>query len=204
MPESEKRPTKQRILDTAVGLFAQHGFKDVSMREIAKEVGIKASSLYKHYESKESILKSIFELFRQRLAQTEMAGQMPVLSSPAEYFSLAYEKFKQVMWQPDVIKIARIITVEQQRSQSVREFLVQEMIEKPITATQYVLDVMKNEGLIRRDTDTRVLAEEYCAYIVYLYFEQNFLHIGPSLDVIDEKMKQHNDFFVRSILKQGE
>ncbi len=203
MPQTQDKPTKQRILDVATDLFAQSGFKDVSMREIAQAVGIKASSLYKHFEGKEGILESIFEIFRDRLSAAEMTGQMPQLSSPADYFSLAFDKFKQVMWQPDVIKIARIITVEQQRSQSVREFLVQEMIEKPVMGTQYVLDIMKNDGLIR-DIDTRVLAEEYCAYIVYLYFEQNFLHTGPSLDVIDEKMRQHNDFFVRNILKQGE
>ena len=52
--------------------------------------------------------------------------------------------------------------------------------------------------------DARVLAEEYNAYIVYLYFEQNFLHERPSLEVIDKKMKQHNDYFAKYIFKQGE
>ncbi len=193
--------TRQRILDISIDLFSQYGFKEVTMRQIAGEVGIKASSLYKHYESKEALLESIFALFRDKLRQTEL--DVPEFKSLREYFTLAYEQFKEIMWEPTVLKIAKIITMEQLHSSSVRAFLVEEMIVKPVQATIYVLEMMKVQGLIR-DIDARVIAEEYCAYIVYLYFEQNFLHTEPSLAVIDEKMKQHNDFFVQHILKQGE
>jgi len=201
MPQQAEASTKQRILEVSIELFAKYGFKDVTMRQIAKEVGIKASSLYKHYESKEDILNNIFALFKEKLTQTEM--RMPDFKSPSEYFTLAYEQFKQVMWESDVLKIAKIITREQQHSQSVREFMVRELVEKPNQITTYVFDIMAKQGLIR-ETDTRVLAEEYNAYIVYLYFEQNFLYDSPSLDVIDKKMKQHNEFFARYVLKQGE
>jgi hypothetical protein len=81
--------------------------------------------------------------------------------------------------------------------------MVRELVEKPNQITTYVFDMMAKQGLIR-ETDTRVLAEEYNAYIVYLYFEQNFLYGSPNLDVIDKKMKQHNEFFSRYVLKQGE
>ena len=201
MTRSELRSTKQRILGIAIDLFSQYGFKDVSMREIAGEVGIKASSLYKHYESKEAILESIFAFFQEKLRQTEIV--IPDFKTLNEYFTLAYEQFKKIMWEPTVLKIAKIITMEQLRSSTAREFLLQEMTVKPVQATKCVLDMMHAQGMID-NVNTQVLAEEYCAYIVYLYFEQNFLNSGPSLDVIDEKMKQHNEFFVRTVLKQGD
>ena len=190
--------TKQKILDSAIDLFSQYGFKEVSMRQIANEVGIKASSLYKHYSSKEDILENIFALFTEKLRQTEI--EVPEFTSLSEYFTQSFEQFKAIMWEPTVLKIAKIITIEQMYSRTVREFLLQEMTVKPVQATKYVLDMMQRQGMIR-DMDTRVLAEEYCAYIVFLYFEQNFLHTSPNLDVIDEKMKQHNDFFISNILK---
>lgn len=192
--------TKQRILDVAINLFSQYGFKDVTMRQIAGEVGIKASSLYKHYASKENILENIFAFFQEKLRQTEL--EVPAFNSLSDYFTLAYEQFKEIMWEPTVLKIAKIITAEQMHSCSAREFLAKEMTVKPVQATKYVLDMMKDQAMIS-DIDTQVVAEEYCAYVVYLYFEQNFLHTAPSLDVIDKKMTQHNDFFVRYILKQG-
>lgn len=193
--------TKQRILSVSIDLIAQYGFKEVSMRQIANEVGIKASSLYKHYENKEDILNSIFALFSEKLTQTDV--QMPEIESPRQYFELAFERFKQVMWEPTVLKMAKIITREQQYNRSVRDSFVQVLIDKPAQTTKHVFDIMAEKGLIR-DMDTRVLAEEYNAYIVYLYYEQNLLHDSPSLEVIDKKMKQHNDYFARYILKHGE
>ena len=199
MPQQAEPTTKQRILDVSIDLIAKYGFKEVTMRQIAKEVGIKASSLYKHYESKEDILNSIFALFSEKLAQTDV--QMPEIESPSQYFELAFERFKQVMWEPGVLKIAKIITMEQHYSRSVRDSFAKVLIEYPAQTTKHVFDLLAEKGHIR-DMDTRVLAEEYNAYIVYLYFEQNLLHDSPSLEVIDKKMKQHNDFFARYILNK--
>jgi len=197
---NENKTTKQRILDVATDLFAQYGFKEVSMRQIAADVGIKASSLYKHYNSKEDILAYIFGVFKEKLRQTE--APIPHFASPKEYFTMAYAQFKQVMGAPDVMKIAKIITKEQMYSDSARAFMIEEMIEKPVQATKYILDMMQANGRINV-SDTQVIAEEYCAYIVYLYFEQNILIAEPDLDYIDRKMKQHNDFIVRCINNEG-
>ena len=51
--------TKQRILSEALKLFASKGYEAVSVAQIAGAVGIKAPSLYKHYESKRDIFHSI-------------------------------------------------------------------------------------------------------------------------------------------------
>ncbi|MDR0952139.1 MAG: TetR/AcrR family transcriptional regulator [Oscillospiraceae bacterium] len=56
---SSTRDTKERILLVAVQLFAKRGYVAVSVRDIAKMVGIKASSLYYHYDSKDEIFTDI-------------------------------------------------------------------------------------------------------------------------------------------------
>ena len=47
--------TRTRILDVAVPLFAEAGYDGVSMRAIAKAVGIQAASLYNHFPDKQSL-----------------------------------------------------------------------------------------------------------------------------------------------------
>lgn len=47
--------------DTALKLFAEHGFKQVSMRDLAHSIGIKAGSLYYYIESKEQLLFEFLE-----------------------------------------------------------------------------------------------------------------------------------------------
>ena len=53
--------TKEKIFEAALDLFSKKGYDSVSLREIADNVGIKKSSIYSHYPSKEAILMDIFE-----------------------------------------------------------------------------------------------------------------------------------------------
>ena len=54
--------TKQRILTEAVKLFSKEGDEAVGVDQIAKAVGIKAPSLYKHYKNKRDIFDSILQV----------------------------------------------------------------------------------------------------------------------------------------------
>jgi len=49
-----KRNTKETILFESLKLFADKGYDGVTVRDIAAEVGIKQSSLYKHYKKKKN------------------------------------------------------------------------------------------------------------------------------------------------------
>lgn len=51
------------VIKTAAKLFKINGFENTSMRDIASELGIEASSLYNHIKSKDEILETIcFEM----------------------------------------------------------------------------------------------------------------------------------------------
>ena len=50
---------KQEIITVASNLFKEKGYSAVTMRDIAKEMGIKAASLYNHIKNKEEILTFI-------------------------------------------------------------------------------------------------------------------------------------------------
>ena len=45
--------TKERILETALELFAQNGYLGTSMNDIAGRLGFTKAALYKHYTSKQ-------------------------------------------------------------------------------------------------------------------------------------------------------
>lgn len=55
--------TRERIINAAIVLFSDIGYSKISVRDIAKKVGIKAASLYNYFDSKEEILHALYDYF---------------------------------------------------------------------------------------------------------------------------------------------
>lgn len=53
--------TRQAILIAAARLFAEKGYSECNLREIADKVGIKAGSFYYHFKSKDQILDEVLD-----------------------------------------------------------------------------------------------------------------------------------------------
>lgn len=80
--------TKERILETALELFAQRGYLGTSMSDIAGELGITKGALYKHYTSKQEILGSIVE--RMNKMDYERAEEYEMPEAEPDGFAEAY------------------------------------------------------------------------------------------------------------------
>jgi AcrR family transcriptional regulator len=53
--------TRERILDAAEPLFADHGFSGTAMRDIGRSVGLNPGSLYNHFPSKQVLYEAVLE-----------------------------------------------------------------------------------------------------------------------------------------------
>lgn len=60
------KDTKNRILESALLLFAQRGYEAASMSDIASELGITKGALYRHFAGKRAILDGILERMREQ------------------------------------------------------------------------------------------------------------------------------------------
>lgn len=65
----KRRPTRnlgagdkrERILDAAVRVFAKSGFHDTRVADVAKAAGVADGTIYLYFESKDELLRSLFE-----------------------------------------------------------------------------------------------------------------------------------------------
>jgi AcrR family transcriptional regulator len=58
---------RDELLAIAARLFAERGFKNTTVRDIADAAGILSGSLYHHFDSKESIVDELLDSFQQKL-----------------------------------------------------------------------------------------------------------------------------------------
>ena len=145
--------TKQRILAEAVSLFAKEGYEAVSVEQIAKAVGIKAPSLYKHYKSKRDIFDSILRFMEQQDGEQAAACSLPDM--PPEVMPEAYQtssveslitfsKQQFRYWTEDAFasSFRKMLTVEQYRSQEMSSLYQQYLGAGPL---KYVADLLGSQ-----------------------------------------------------------
>ena len=116
--------TRERIIDEALTLFSQRGFEGVTVKEIAQAVGIKDSSLYKHFPSKQAIFGEIIDQMEIRLNQMHAVLQVPDArrQDVSNFFSrqssqsmteMVEQMFIFYLRDPIVGRIRRLFTIEQ-------------------------------------------------------------------------------------------
>lgn len=65
-PARPRGDTRQRILDTALGLFAERGYAGTSIRDIAEVLGVTKAAVHYHFAAKEHIVVGLLRPFLQQ------------------------------------------------------------------------------------------------------------------------------------------
>lgn len=61
LPDPRTAETRQRIIETALRLFAEHGFRGVSVRDLSAAAAVNVAAVNYHFGSKQGLYHTIFE-----------------------------------------------------------------------------------------------------------------------------------------------
>ena len=172
--------TKEKIFDVSLDLFSKKGYDSVSLREIAEEVGIKKSSIYSHYSSKEAILMEIFEYFTNQLEPDNLpttdniflsSDNETLLENPELFYHQGSEAIKKMLSLERNIKIFKLIFIQMHYNETIRLFFQNEILVKPLIFWNDFFTILKEKGIINEDSNTKLLAKEYYSFPIYLLLE---------------------------------
>ena len=82
--ERSDRVTFDEHRHTALKLFAQHGFRQISMRDLAQHIGLKPGAIYYYIESKEQLLFEFIEEIYDQLNVADSQAYNVLHLSPLE------------------------------------------------------------------------------------------------------------------------
>lgn len=109
--------TKELILKKALDMFAKLGYNAVSIRDIAKAVNIKESSIYYHFKNKQDILDSLVAKYESHIKGLidklqESMSELNVESKLSwDWLSEFY--FEQYLFEPFCNQMMRFLMIEQ-------------------------------------------------------------------------------------------
>lgn len=140
------KDTKERILESALKLFATDGYEAVSVSMIAGELGITKGALYRHYKNKRDIFGSILK----RMEQNDFDGageyDLPQTNNQDEYGGISFKNFAEYSkmqfryWTENEFasSFRKMLTVEQYRSEEMSELYSQYLASGPLGYVQSI------------------------------------------------------------------
>lgn len=171
--------TKNKILEVSLALFAQKGFDGVSVREIAKEVGVRESALYKHYKNKEDILDKIAEEMILVIRKTYEQQRVPesVEIEVAEgYRNITEEQLCEMSWNifemftedPKLSNFRKLLVQEQFHNKAFAECYNKFFLEGVINSQAKTFMQLVNNGFLRK-VDERIIALQFYGPILLMF-----------------------------------
>lgn len=195
--------TKEKILNTALLLFAENGYEAVSVNMIAGKLGITKGALYKHYKNKrdifDSIVKRMYEVDAKRSNQydvpkenydTDPAGYDTVTLNNIKSFTLAQLLF----WTEDdfASNFRKMLSLERYRNSEIAELYGNCVTFGPVAYMKDIFDRMIANGIIKQQ-NSKELAIEYYAPL-YLMIEMS--DGSDNKKEYTELLEQHIENFI--------
>src|SRR6266513_5293894 len=101
-PRSQRRdPNRQRIVDAARGHFFSHGFRSVTMDDLAEELGISKKTLYTYFPGKFDLLEAVLA---DKLAAVEATLKEVTRAHPEDFPATLRELLAGTQRELDEIK----------------------------------------------------------------------------------------------------
>src|SRR5436853_7245465 len=155
-PRSRKRdPHRQRIVDAARIHFFNHGFRSVTMDDLAQELGISKKTLYAHFPSKIELLEAVLV---DKFAGVETKLNEVMRAHPHDFARALHELLTNTQRELDEIKPPFVRDMRQKAPQVFkvierrRAALIERFFGKLFIEGQ-------RTGMVRKDVPARLIIE---------------------------------------------
>jgi AcrR family transcriptional regulator len=197
--------TKEKILLEALNLFSVKGYDPVSIRDIARAVGIKESSIYNHFKNKQEIFDSILAEYTCRWGaifnNLQLTGEdmqfvvddrtvdMYTKMTPEQFAEMAGSIFDYYFSDEINVKFRKMLTIEQYRSDEIAAIFRRVSFDDSIDFQAQLFDSLMKAGCFIQ-TDPYVLALAFFSPIFLIFYK---------FDKDEQSRKEAKELFLRHI-----
>ena len=155
--------TKERILESALFLFAEKGYEGVGVDQIAEKAGLRGPSLYNHFKGKEDIFNSLVDTMTEYyeknfVSSKEMEKVMP--SSLQELVTMSMQKIALTVHDTKIQAFRRMLAMEQYRNDTMRAMTTQYHLSILLDLYTGIMKALIDQKVLKK-LDPRLLAFEF-------------------------------------------
>lgn len=161
--------TKSRILDEALVVFAENGYRGTNLRDLATRLGLSKSALYKHYKSKEDIWNSLIDKMEAYYSQ-HFGSESNLPTQPKscqELFSLTMGMLRFTVNDPKIILTRKLLLTEQFHDERVKNLATKHFLEGTQEIFARIFERMMSDGILKKD-NPEILSFIYTAPVTSL------------------------------------
>lgn len=155
--------TKQAILDVSLDLFSTNGFEATSIGQIADAVGIRKSSLYSHFESKQEILDTLiadisvqFEKGATFFRKGEDLGEDPVKT----VVDRVREQIRFVLHDSRISKVRKLMIIEQFRNPQISDLQTKHVYSDLLACNLALVNDLVTKSVLKNE-DPEIMAAQF-------------------------------------------
>ncbi|HBY96167.1 MAG TPA: hypothetical protein DEP84_19795 [Chloroflexi bacterium] len=173
---------RREILDAALRLFSEKGFRETTMAALAQAVGLSEAALYRYFPGKDDIFTALVQERTSALSLVGdfAAGQADTVDVEAELRRVALSVIEAFSEHPDVM---RLIFTEGLKYQPTAAICYEQLFAPSAEALQTYLDRLVGQGVLA-PVDTGIAARGFLGmFAFFMLVSQLFLgQVGqPSL-----------------------
>lgn len=193
--------TKEKITETALDLFSQRGYDGVSVRDIARAVGIRESSIYNHFQSKRAVFDAIVDLCVQQSERYFREGGLPYDAGDdaSVYTGIGMEDLQELIERtfrfffddPWNARFRRLLLLSQYADPRCRDIYRQLYRDKCVRVQAYIFAALMDAGELRREDPPAVAAEFHGPMFMLIHTCDSFEEARPLIRAHVEQFQKN-------------
>jgi len=147
---------QKEIIEVALELISKKGIQGLTIKNLAKEIGITEPAIYRHYDSKIDILIAVLELFKhntEHLFEKELNNDSKAIDKIEHLFTKHFTSFSAT---PSLVSV--IFSEEIFRNEPILINKISEVIDKNDKILTTIIVKGQKSGEIRSDIEAKYLS----------------------------------------------
>jgi AcrR family transcriptional regulator len=152
MQQSERQ---KEIIETALNLIDTKGIQGLTIKNLSKAIGISEPAIYRHFESKNDIVLSLLDNFKE-LADMLAGLMMGHQGSALEKITILIEKMTMLFKEnPPLVSV--IFSEEIFKNEEILKNRIVEILDTHANTIENIIKKGQEEGDVRKDIDDKTL-----------------------------------------------